>query len=516
MPAVIACFRVWVHADRGLPAPIFSFTRMDTKTLFGLTVIPATALGGIVLASVSSRIRDLFFVLLVFLTPLVEFLDVNFVSREWYRGTSRGFEVSVLDILLLSLLVSAVVMPRRGETRGYWPASLGLLLLFFCYACYNVGISDPKLFGLFELSKMLRGIMLFVAVAFYLRTEREMRLLIFALGMTVCYQAALAFKQRYWSGVHRVYGTMDDSNSLSVYFCTTAPFFVAALASRLPKLLKCLCIATIVLACLGQILTISRAGIIIIAAVLLGAALSTMSWEISRRRIAIALVVLMGAGAITAKSWNTLRARFAESSLSQEYGHNKKNLGRGYYIRIAEAIARDNWLGVGLNNWSFWVSNKYGPRLGYWFVPYRGTDDEPSYVLPPESNVDMPQAAPAHSLGALTLGELGIPGFVLLTFIWLRWFQMGASFLWKRTADPMRRMGVGIFFSLAGIFLQSLTEWVFRHLPIYYTIHILLGALASLYYIKRCERKAAAIEAELETAPIESPSLGPVYAGAPG
>jgi len=101
--------------------------------------------------------------------------------------------------------------------------------------------------------------------------------------------------------------------------------------------------------------------------------------------------------------------------------------------------------------------------------------------LPPESNVDMPQAAPAHSLGALTLGELGIPAFALLTFLWLRWFQKGGSFLWKRTADPMRRMGVGIFFSLAGIFLQSLTEWVFR-------------------------------ETELEVAPMESTSQGPIYA----
>jgi hypothetical protein len=97
----------------------------------------------------------------------------------------------------------------------------------------------------------------------------------------------------------------------------------------------------------------------------------------------------------------------------------------------------------------------------------------------------MPQAAPAHSLEALTLGELGIPGLVLLGLLWLRWFQMGASFLWRRTADPMRRIAIGIFFSFVGLFLQSLTEWVFRHSPIYYGAHILLGALAALYYEKR-------------------------------
>jgi hypothetical protein len=110
----------------------------------------------------------------------------------------------------------------------------------------------------------------------------------------------------------------------------------------------------------------------------------------------------------------------------------------------------------------------------------------------------MPQAAPAHSLGALTLGELGIPGLVLLALLWLRWFQMGASFLWKRTPEPMRRLAVGIFFSLCGLFLQSLTEWVFRHSPIYYVNHILLGALAALYYEKRQAKREARLQEEFE------------------
>jgi hypothetical protein len=457
---------------------------MGSKELFGLAFIPVAALGGIVLASFSKRVRDCFFVLLVFLVPLIERVDVNFVSREWYRGTSRGFEVSLLDILSISILFSSLLSPKRGVSRAYWPASLGFMLLFLSYAIFNVLVSDPMLFGFFELFKLARGLILFLAVAFYVRGERELRLLIFSLAASVMYQAVLAFKQRYLDGVHRVPGTLDDSNSLSVFLCMTAPFFVAALNSNIPKLLKVLCTGTIVLAVLAEILTISRAGVVIIALVLLGTTLATMSWRITSRKIIITAVIFVGVAGVAAKSWKTLKARFAESNLNEEYGH-KKNLGRGYYIRIAEAIAKDNWLGVGLNNWSFWVSNKYGPRLGYKFVPYRGTDTEPSYIMTSENNVDMPQAAPAHSLEALTLGELGIPGLVLLGLLWLRWFQMGASFLWRRTADPMRRIAIGIFFSFVGLFLQSLTEWVFRHSPIYYGAHILLGALAALYYEKR-------------------------------
>ena len=127
-----------------------------------------------------------------------------------------------MDILSISLLAGLILIPR-GRSRGYWPASLGLMLLFFCYACFNVGIADPKLFGLFELSKMVRGLTIFLAVAFYVRSERELRLFILALGLIVCYEGALALKQRYLQHVHRVFGTVDDSNSLSMFLCLTGP-----------------------------------------------------------------------------------------------------------------------------------------------------------------------------------------------------------------------------------------------------------------------------------------------------
>ncbi len=474
---------------------------MGFKELFGLTVIPAAVFGGGVVACLSKRMRDVFFVCLVFFSPMIERCDVNFVSREWYRGTSRGFEFSILDILSISLLVSSVLFPKRGESRWFWPASLGLMILSFLYACGNVAALDPKLFGLFELFKIVRGIILFLAVALFVRSERELRLLIFALATLVCYEGLLALKQRYVDGINRVPGTIDDSNSLSVFLCMTAPVLVAAVNSRIPGFLKILCAAAIGLAAVAEVLTISRAGVTILAAMLGLAAIATMSFDITARKLAIGIVVVVAAGGIMAKSWHSLSARFGSSTLEQEYGHHH-NLGRGYYIRVAAAIVDEHWFGIGLNNWSYRVSNEFGPKLGYRFVPYRGTDREPSTVIPPNSNIDEAQAAPAHCLAALTAGELGYPGLFLLVITWMRWFQMAASFLWKRTPDPMRRLGVGILFGFGGIFLQSFTEWVWRQSPIYYVFHILLGTLASLYYIKK--HSAVADLPVEETAPVEA------------
>jgi hypothetical protein len=469
---------------------------MDRKDQLAILLLFGSTCGGVLLTSLSHRIRDIFFFLLVTLTVVTEYIDVNFVSKEWYRGTTCGFEVSLVDVISLSLLASCIIRPRLGDKRWFWPASLGLMLIYFLFASFCVAVADPKIFGLFELSKMVRGLIVFLAAALYVRNERELRLFIWALGVTVCFQGLMAVQQRYLQGVHRVYGTVDDSNSLSMYLCTTAPVFVAVITSKFQLRLKLLGAAAISCAFIGVILTISRAGLMAIMLMLFCTAIATVSYRITLRKALITLVVMIGMTGALAKAWKTVGERFANDSLKNEYS-SKHVQNRGYYIRIAQAIAMDSWFGVGPNNWSYWVSNKYGPRLGWHFIPYIGTDQKPGQKVPPGRDIDDPQAAPAHSLAALTMGEMGLGGLVLLSLLWLRWLLMGASFLWPRTPDPMRRVGVGIFFGMCGTFFQSLTEWVFHQTPIFFTFNILLGVLASLMYVRKCERRARK-EAERE------------------
>ena len=282
------------------------------------------------------------------------------------------------------------------------------MLIYFLFASFCVAVADPKIFGLFELSKMLRGFVMFLAAAFYLRTERELKIFLYALGTIVCYEGLSALTERYYWGIHRVYGTIDDSNSLSMYLCTTAPVFVAVITSKCSAYLKALGAAAIGLSFIGVILTISRAGLIGDA----DHAVRPPRWppfliESHCKKAVMTLLVLLAMGGALAKAWKTIGARFAGDSLKNEYSGTKHEQNRGYYIRIATAIAQDSWFGVGPNNWSYWVSNKYGPRLGWYFIPYLDTDQMPGQKVPPGRNIDDPQAAPAHSLPALTVGEMG-------------------------------------------------------------------------------------------------------------
>ena len=172
-------------------------------------------------------------------------MGYQFREPRFLPGTTRGFEFSLVDILSISLVHKRILVPKRNQSRGFWPAELGFMLLMFLYACFNVAIADPHIFGMFELMKMVRGITIFLAVAFYVRGERSCG---FFFGLSCswwCTQGFTAIKQRYLYGINRVPGTVDDSNSLSVFFCTTAPVYVAIITSKLPKMLKALAVIAI-------------------------------------------------------------------------------------------------------------------------------------------------------------------------------------------------------------------------------------------------------------------------------
>ena len=454
---------------------------MDTNHFIALAVLFLMIPMGIITATVSHRARDVAFFVMVAATVVTDRLDVNFLSHYWYRGTTRGLEFSLVDLLAISVFVSSFLRPRPGVSRLYWPAGFGLMLVFFFYAGTSVMFSNPQVYGVFELSKMFRGFFFFLAAALYVRSQRELGILVLALGCAVCFEGVLALKQRLITGVDRVPGTLDHENSLSMYVCLVAPIFVAAATSSLPKLLRVFSIVALGAAALCSVLTISRAGVPIFALVTLGAAAFCVSWRITPKKlVATALIVLCIAG-LSYKTWDSLKERYAEATFKDEYLDDQVE-GRGYYLRLAKVIVADKFFGVGLNNWSYWVSKKYGAMVGR---PYDNYGDLHTDKPDEQTVENLVWAAPAHNLAALTVGELGVPGLILFTLLWLRWFQMGLRFLFKRSAEAMHRLGVGLFFCLCGIFLHSLTEWTFRQSHIFLTFNILVGTLASLCYAKR-------------------------------
>lgn len=433
---------------------------------------------GTALAAYSRRARDLAFGALVFGTTISDRLDINFLSHEWYRGTTRGIEVSFVDFLALSVLLGALLAARRERFRPYWPTSLFMLLAYFIYSCINVALSEPRLFGLFELTKIVRGVIVFLAAAYFVRGRREVKILLWAICIAVAFESGVALRDRYVLGMHRISATLNHPNILSMYSCIAVGLLIPQAFSAAPARLRALYGVCATLAAGCAILSVSRMGTFTLAVVASVAVFSSVGLRLTVRNVVTLVVVAVIAGGMFAKSWQTLAERYGQASLEEEY-FDEDLEGRGMYFRLLVPIIRERFFGVGLNNWSYWVSSKYGAEAGAHYTAYDGVNGAPSGV----------QAAPAHNLGVLTIGELGWPGLLLLGCIWAQWFWMGAVFLVRQRPDVVTRYGTGAFCAMLAIFLQNLTEWEFRNTKIFFFAHILMGALSAIYFANRHVRK---------------------------
>ncbi len=487
---------------------------MKASHVLALLLIPTLTVVCSALSIWSRRLRDLFFICIVMLAVFAERLDVNFLSEAWYRGTTRGIQISLLEILAVAVLAGSVLGRREDNgPRWYWPGGLTLMLTYFAYAIVSVVISEPKLYGIFELSKIVLGLIIFLASAAYVRSKREWTILLVALALTVGIQGAWAVKQKVITHLDRVAGTLDHANSLSMYLCMCTPPLVAMAYAGWNIWMRWLGGISACLAAMGLLLTVSRAGIPVFGAVCLGTFILCASWKFTTRMIIVRMGMALALLAVIAGLWSQIASRYGEASLQEEYLDAHVD-GRGIYLRLAKNISSEHFFGIGLNNWSYHVSKTYGPQLGFPFQNYEylesvyGTDDI-EHVFG-----DAYLAAPAHNLAALTLGELGIPGLIIFVCMWARWFGMGIPFLFGRRDDPMRTMGVGLFFAVCGIFGQSITEWVFRQSPITTTFNVLIGALAAVAYTRKMQKAqppAAEADDAIETTaePVREPGLVP-------
>lgn len=410
-------------------------------------------------------------------------LDINFLSREWYRGTTRGIEVSYLDLLAIILLVSTlIVRQREGRRMFFWPVSLGWMLAYLVYAClHTLAIADPKLFALFEISKTIRGIFIFITVALYVRRMQDLELFIWALCTAIGYEAFVCLRDRYLYHIHRIRGTLGHPNSLSMYMVVLVPIMIATAISKAKPALRIACCLGF-LACAGcVVLTISRTGFATLVLLSVGCGLVTMGLRLSIRNVAIVLFASLLFIFVLAKSWDQIESRMMSQSYEDEFGEESFG-GRGMYIKYLKAIMADRPLGVGLNNWSYRVTNDYAASLGVIYNPYISTDIPPDQDLRGLQNtMGGAQTAPAHNIFIITMGELGWPGFLFFCGMIASWLYMSATYLPKRTEALVSRYGLAAFFAILAIIFQGLTEWVFRLTPIFIQIHVIVGVLAALY-----------------------------------
>ena len=431
--------------------------------IFLIGIIFLVPLGSIA-AVYSRRIREFVFGCLVFATAFSNWYDINFVDRWWYAGSTRGIEISIVDLLTLILLLSSLATMRREGGRPFWPAGLGPMLAYFAVGCLSVLIFEPRLFGLFELTKLIRGVIVFLTVAWYVRTDRDAYALVIALGGALLCNGAYAVWQRYSGTMYRVQGTFPHENILGDYCVLAGPIVLAVGLSALHPVIRAYCIAASVSAAVATVLTISRMPSALFLASSVFVLGTAYGFRPNVRKVAMVLVLAILLLGIFYRGFDGLSERQQASAEAADSGGE----GRSGHYRVGWKMALDHPFGVGLNNWG-WYFHEYSR--------WAGADNARRYES--TSAPGDGQATQGHTLYGLTLGELGWLGLFVLLLYFARCLHISGRFFFMRNRDIWSRIGVGCFVGFLAEFIANGTEITFRNQQIFIIFNILLGFLVA-------------------------------------
>lgn len=415
--------------------------------VFALIVgVPALA----ALAFGSGRRRGQMLAVIAFSAVLGDSVGVNFFSTELYRGPDRGFEVTLTDLMCLSL--AGVIALKGGRSLRWFPAGTApMLLLYLCGFVSLKEASSPWL-SMFTLFKGLRLYLLYWTVYNALVTGVDLAWLRRGLSAAGLWMTFFAVKQKYIEGLYRIHGTFDHSNGVPLYADLAIPFLLlSAISDRSLSRREALFTLAAALGLVFSVVTTqSRAGTLLSAGLVLGALLVAHIKAPSSRvtRVSWAVLALMAIGGAMAA--DTIIRRFQEAPESSEEAREEFNAA-------ALDMARDHPTGVGLNNFSRALTEN--PRYHAHLVVMKSEE----------------QGGVAHHIYLLTAAEMG-------------WYALGAfllvlgRFWFTSLLEGLRNPGLhgatqlAFWMGATALHLQGTLEWGFRVTPISYQFLILAGA----------------------------------------
>jgi hypothetical protein len=442
-------------------------------TLCALLGVPVGILACVIIPALTRWVV----ILMVWATCVPMMVGINFASREFYRANTRGFEVTLADLCALVLAGTMLIKSRDVPIRWFPPLSVPTLLyllvgvvswlltgpslpvpeeaILLPYTQFEIG-----LYPLFELSKIVRGYVLFWVIVNYVRNEETAKNLLWGIAVTVVYMGYLTLSSRYLYGVNRVKATLGHPNTLATYMAMMGSFcfaFVLFFKSMLPSLFWGF---LTLLSTLGVILTISRGGL---AALIVGVWLNTMVLlprHLNLKNLALILLSMLTAGAILAAALDTLAGRFVgEQNAADDMAY------RGKYNDQAKLMARDHLFGVGLGNFSALSWSEYAVRV----------------------DPDLPPGTPAHNNWFLTLGELGRLGVAALALFWMRFFYLVLPFYVRRNQGLLTALALAGCSSIIVNHIQSLLQLGYRQTPLFFMTMIFMGLGIAAWYEKHEE-----------------------------
>lgn len=262
-----------------------------------------------------------------------------------------------------------------GRGAGlYVPRTAWPLMLLFVPAVLSMTVALDWTYGVFELVRMAEMFLFFMIIVNYLKTDRQLKIVILILGLSIAFQALLSVLQYInpWGmydilskfGIYmgishatpydpespiRACGTTGYCNFLAGFLELTVPLFLGLyFFYPLSKTWKRLTVGVLALALITLLLTFSRGGLLavgagVVALLVLGVRRFP---QLSRHVIRVSLAVGVQLAVILALLSEKLfmRVRFYTETMEDE-------VRVALMVNALEMIKANPLLGVGLNNY---------------------------------------------------------------------------------------------------------------------------------------------------------------------
>jgi len=378
-------------------------------------------------------------------------VDINFISMEWYRGDTRGFEFGVTDWMVIALAVTMLGSSRWAGRRPRVPPLWLPLTLYLAIAAASVLAAYVPVYAGFGLFKLLRAMAVYWVAYNWLRSEDDLRFVLLVLVAMVGIQFLLVLGQRA-GGLYRAVGSTPHPNTLAVYVNFMNMIFLAVLMSgRLRFPASAVVWIGFAMGTLIVLATFSRGAL---ATMALGYGLVVTLSLLDRarpRKLVMVGIMALAALPLVVKTAPSVIHRFQTAPVESGLSRQQANAA-------ALEMARNHVLGVGLNNYSHVVNNTAYSR----FVP-----------LEADRGI-------VHNVYLLQASELGWVGLAAFLLIVAGFFWRAGRFLARRTDDLASAVAIGIFVGMLALWTQSLLEWLFRQTYVTIQFFLLAGFLCAL------------------------------------
>lgn len=414
----------------------------------------------------SNKYLELSLAVLCILMPFLGgSMGIAFFGEPYYRGTSRGYEIALFDLVNLGILLALI----NKKHFTYFPPGSILYLIYYLLSAISLINADSRLISGYELLKMVLMYLFFLVAYNHLIRFKNLKIILYSLAIVLILNFISMINQKYIQGYYQPSGLFPHRNSTAMFVNLLAPIFLSYLLNCNLKRKEFVFFLGIFTVCaISVVFALSRGAIFFFPISCAIVTFLSLLHKVTTRKLLVIMGFFVLAILGTIKSAPMIIDRFEKAP--EASGNTRIELAK-----TALRMANDRFFGVGLNNWSIKAS---------W--PYNYTDYEAWPYFNPETD-KMGIVETAYLLVAAECGWIGLLSFLL----WLGYYyvQNIFNFLHYRKTTG-NYMTIGILAGLTAIYGQTTLEWVIKQGINFYELILIFAIIAAMKHIYEDYKKS--------------------------